>query len=119
MKRILLFNGIIETLAGIILMIRPDMLFSGKETGAMAIVVIKLYSILALAFGGLSLMISRHGEGEKLLRFSALVVTVFHFLIGFQCYGAYAGGFMSNIGAAVVHLVISVIFAGLFLQDKK
>lgn len=119
MKRILFFNGIIESLAGIVLMIRPDLLFSGKETGAMGLVVIKLYSILALAFGGLSLIISKHGQGENMFRFSALVVIVFHLLIGFQCYGAYAGGLMPNIGAAVVHLVISVIFGGLFLQAKK
>ena len=59
MKKVLLIQAIIEMIAGVVLIFRPDLLLMSDGQVLETLIVAKLYGILALTFGVISLMISR------------------------------------------------------------
>ncbi|MFZ1704904.1 MAG: hypothetical protein WAT79_11200 [Saprospiraceae bacterium] len=119
MKRIFLLNGIIECLVGLIFIVRPETLFIGGAIETKALFITKMFGMLAMSFGGLSLVIARHGNEEKLYQFSALIIIVYHLLIAFQSYGVFVGGMLPNLGPFYLHLVLALLFVILYLKNKK
>lgn len=110
-------NGYVEILAGLILILRPDLL--PVEGSAPALIVIKMYGILALAFGMLSLLISRYPDQEKLMVQGSLVVSGFHLFLSFQLYGASQSGHWNQSGPFIFHLTLAIVFILLFLKNRK
>jgi hypothetical protein len=119
MKTIFLINGIIQSIAGIILFLRPDLLFLSETNSPSTLVILKMYAILSLAFGGLCLVIGKNGTEYNMLKSGALIIMLFHLLISFQSYGAYMGGYLPNMGAFGFHLTIAIISALLFMKNRQ
>lgn len=110
-------NGIVETLAGLVLILRPDLV--PVQQSAAALIVIKMYGILALAFGMLSLAISKYADQEKLMIQGSLIVSGFHLFLSFQLYGAAQSGHWNQSGPFIFHLTLAIVFILLFLKNRK
>lgn len=117
MKWIFIINGWVEIIAGLALILRPDLL--GMNDHPATIIMIKLYGILALAFGMLSLLTGRFGEHEKLIHLGSLVIIGFHLFLAFQIYGASRGGYWEGDAPFISHLVLAILFGALFLKHRK
>jgi hypothetical protein len=120
MKWICNINGIIELVAGLVLIMRPDLLFNvGPETAPHTLVAVKFFGVMGAAFGGISIVLGRFLEDQFVLGRVSLIIILYHLLISFQCYGAYFGGYLPNLGAFGVHMVLAVFFVVIYLRSKK
>jgi|SRR5690606_20279452 len=117
MKWIFNINGWVEILAGLALILQPDIL--ALQDSPATIIALKLYGILALAFGMLSLLVGRFGEHEKLIHLGVLTIIGFHLFLAFQIYGASRGGYWNGDAPFIMHLVLAVFFGALFLKHRK
>jgi cell shape-determining protein MreD len=118
MKNILFINGIIEGLAGFVLIFRPQLLLSHAQPDIQGVIVAKLYGIIALCFGITSYLLSKifnyHTDVFKRI---VLVVIAFHFAVGMFMYGVYQQNITSHPGASLLHTVIAVVFLMIYLKN--
>ncbi|MBK8622919.1 MAG: hypothetical protein IPN79_14480 [Saprospiraceae bacterium] len=120
MKWICNINGVIELITGMVLIMRPDLLFDGgPETAPHTLVAVKFFGVMGAAFGGISLVLGRFLNEPFVMGRVSLIIIMYHLLISFQCYGAYYGGYLPNLGAFGVHLTLAVFFVILYLRSKK
>ena len=117
MKKVFLIHAIVELVAGIILLFKPDMLL--MTTGQMleTIVVAKLYGILALTFGVICIMLYNVFEYNDTFKKIALMLMFFHMMISFQMYAAYTQEIVPNLGAFGLHMLLAVLFFGAYMND--
>ncbi|MFZ1526270.1 MAG: hypothetical protein WAT22_15725 [Saprospiraceae bacterium] len=118
MKNILFINGIIEGLAGFVLIFRPQMLLSNAQPEIQGVIVAKLYGVIALSFGIMSYLLSKifhyHSDVFKKI---VLIVIAFHFAVGMFMYGVYQQNITPHPGASVLHTVIAVVFLMIYLKN--
>ncbi|MBK6365440.1 MAG: hypothetical protein IPL63_11980 [Saprospiraceae bacterium] len=119
MKYIFFINGMIQMIAGIVLFLKPGLLFTDVTNSVSTMVILKMYAILSMAFGGICLVIGKNGNEYNLLKSGALIIMMFHLIIAFQSYGAYIGGYLPNMGAFGFHLTTAIILTILFLRNRE
>lgn len=120
MKNIFLLNGIIEGLAGFILLFRPQLLIHHAQPDIQGIAIAKLYGIIALSFGLISYQLSKSfNYHSKELKLIALVIIAFHIAVGLYMYGLYQQNITPTPGAGIVHIVIAVVFMMIYLKNMN
>lgn len=119
MKPILQIHGYLETIAGFILLLNPNLLLNNHSPHIQGIAVAKMYGILALAFGLVSLTISKHFEYSDMYKKVILCIIAFHFVVGLYMYGLYTQHLTPYIGAAILHGSIAVVFLGIYLRNMQ
>lgn len=118
LKGILLANAIIETGAGIVVVLSPTLLMWGsvESPSNSSINIGKLYGIAAITIGLFSYLIYTFGESEKLIRFTALTIVGFHLAVGLHYYGLYAGSLRVHPGIFTLHLILALLFVMIYLK---
>jgi len=117
MKHILTINGIVELLAGLVLVFNPNWLLMQKNIDLSAASLAKLYGILAFFFGLISYLLSHEFAFTQMYKRIILAVITFHLLVSLYLYGLYNQGVLSFIGAAVFHLIIAVLFLMMYYRE--
>ena len=117
MKKILLLQGVIEMIAGVVLIFRPDLLLMNDGQVLETLVVAKLYGILALTFGVISFMLCRVFEYNDTFKKIVLMIMFFHLMVAFQLYAAYNQGNTPNLGAFGLHIVLAFLLFGAYMKD--
>jgi len=83
----------------------------------MALNLSKAFGIAVFAMGVISYQLYRHEllslRGSKMI---ALIFMLYHVLTTFTFYSMYTAGMTPHMGAAGLHLVISILFAILYFQ---
>lgn len=117
LKNIFLINAIIEIAGGIVIMINPQLLLNNPASDAIVLNICKAFGIAAFTMGVVSYQLYRHEllnmRGSKMI---ALIFMLYHVLITFTFYAMYNAGMTPHMGAAGLHLVVSVVFAILYFQ---
>lgn len=116
MKVGFLLNGLLEVLGGLAVFLLPYLLFPDFD-GSMFFT--KLYGIIAVCFGLISLIMWKSYEPSNFFRRCFLVVLAFHMMVSFHCYGFYQNGFLKDHSATIVHLIAFLILTALYLRDIK
>lgn len=117
MKKILLLQSIIEIVAGVILIFKPELLLMSDGQVVETLIVAKLYGILALTFGVVSFMLCRLFEYNDTFKKIVLMIMLFHVMIAFQMYAAYNQGSIPNLGAFGLHMVLAFLLFGAYMKD--
>ena len=117
LKNIFLTNAIIEIIGGVVVMINPALLLNSPNTDNMVLNISKALGIAAFTMGVVSYQLYKHEllniRGSKMI---ALIFMLYHVLMTFTFYSMYNTNITPHIGATVVHLVVSIIFAILYFQ---
>ncbi len=117
LKNIFLINAIIEIAGGIVVMINPHLLLNSPNSDDMVLNISKALGIAAFTLGVVSYQLYRHEllniRGSKMI---ALIFMLYHVLMTFTFYSMYNAGMTPHMGAAGLHLVVSIIFAVLYFQ---
>ncbi len=117
LKTIFLINAIIEIAGGIVVMINPQLLLNNPASEAIVLNMCKAFGIAIFAMGVVSYQLYRHDlmsmRGSKMI---ALVFMLYHVLITFTFYGMYTAGMTPHMGAAGLHLIVSIVFATLYFK---
>ena len=116
MKYILLIQGIIETIAGICLVIRPDILFWRSSFDSMGYNLSKMYGIIAMAFGMLCLVIYQHSESIKLQKLAALICIGLNIFLSFHLWGLYRSDVIMDIAPCIFHIGLGAVLLIIYLR---
>lgn len=117
MKKILLLQAIIEMIAGVVLIFKPDLLLMSDGQVVETLIVAKLYGILALTFGVVSFMLCRVFEYNDTFKKIVLMIMLFHVMVAFQMYAAYNQATIPNLGAFGLHMVLAFLLFGAYMKD--
>ena len=116
-RNILKINGVVEMLAGLVLIFSPNILLMQENIDLSAVSLAKLYGILAFFFGLISFLLARTFEYSLLYKHILLSVIAFHFVVSLYLYGLYGQGILSHPGAVVVHFLLAAIFLFLYFRE--
>jgi len=123
MRQFLLFHAVLETLAGLLFMLYPSLLFFPENGADLSIAFVKSYGIIALCFGTTFLVISRYvDDNSQAFRWLYLIALGFHMAISFYLYSLYSQGIIYFIGIPGVHIFAFIIGIFIYLinvQEEK
>lgn len=114
---ILKINGIVEMLAGLVLIFSPNILLMQENIELAAVSLSKLYGILAFFFGLISYLFSTQFEYNQVYKRIILSIITFHFVISLYLYGLFSQGLLGHPGAVIVHFVVAVAFIVLYFRE--
>ncbi len=119
MKWILRLNGILEALAGLVLLIKPEVLLMAEKSEAETLILAKLYGILAFFFGIISLVLATGVEYSLMMRRIVLAIIAFHFCVGLYMHGVFVQHITPHPGAAILHIGLAVVFLAMYMKEKS
>jgi Kef-type K+ transport system membrane component KefB len=117
-KQILLLQAVLEGLAGVILVFRPDLLLYNSGTVPDALALAKLYGIAAFIIGSLSFLMYKDFRYSEFYRKSTLLFVAFHFIVSLHMYSVYTSELTSHPGAFGLHLSMAVLFVLSYFKEK-
>lgn len=117
MRNILLFHGLIESVAGFLLIFNPQWLLYHAQPELQGIVIAKLYGIMIFGFGLISYLLSKNFEYNLMYKQICLVVISLHLVIGLYMYGVYQQEVTPHPGASILHLALAIVFLVIYLQN--
>jgi len=107
----------VEILAGVVLSFRPELLLMNENPEMQGLVLAKIYGVLAFCFGLISHLLYKNYVPTKVFQHLALVITLFHFLISLQMYGAYNSDLTPHLGAFALHLLLALLFVFIYMRN--
>lgn len=113
MKYAFLVSSIIELLGGLFVYFYPELVFS--ETHYLS----KLYGILAVFLGIITIFCFVHYSENTFFRKVFLTLMGFHAIIAFTCYSIPAESWHLQLSATLTHLGVFVFFVMTYLKDVK
>lgn len=133
MKKLILLHAVIEIIAGVVILFRPDLVLLGTDlatdnvdNGMLILFIAKLYAITVFTLGAICFFIYRMFEYSKIFKKIVMIVMAFHLMIALQLYTGFNHGLVSNIGPFGLHMVLAALFAivymkeiNLFQEEKK
>lgn len=117
MKYILIINAIIEGLAGVVLLLRPEWLLLAEQPQLHGVVVSKLYGVAAFTMGVFSWVVSKDFQYTTMFRSFTLMIILFHMMVSLQMYAVYQQGITTIPGAFILHLCLALGFAVVYLKN--
>ncbi len=115
MKYILYLHAIIEVIGGVVFYTAPYFILEMGNDQSLLFMT-KIYGIMAVILGVVSMEIARSWEYHPLYKRIYLVLMGMHVLIGFSCYGFYQAGVIS-LGGVITHLGFSVLMMVMYFKD--
>lgn len=118
-KKIFLFQAALEAVAGVIIVLRPDLLLFNPDSGPHALAISKLYGISAFTIGSISFLVYKYFAFSTFYRKITLMFVAFHLLVAFHMYSVYQHQITPHPGAFATHLAISVLLLLAYLKEKN
>ncbi len=119
MKKLLLIHSIVEMVAGVIFILRPDLILMSDGQSVETLIVAKLYGVLMITFGLVCFMIYKMFQFNDVFKKIILAIMLFHLMVAFQMYSAYTQGATPNLGAFGLHLLFALLFFGVYMKDPN
>jgi hypothetical protein len=117
MKNILLIQGIVETIAGICLLLRPDLLFWSADLDSMSYNLSKMYGIIALSFGLFCLVIYRYSVSIEVVKKLALICIGLNMFLSFHLWGILQANIITDIAPCIFHIILGVLLFLIYLRN--
>lgn len=118
-KKIFLFQAALEAIAGVTLVLRPDLLLFNPDAGSHALAISKLYGISAFTIGSISFLIYKDFAFSTFCRKITLIFVAFHLLVALHMYSVYQHQITPHPGAFATHFAISVLLLLAYLKEKN
>jgi hypothetical protein len=118
-KNILRINGFVEGISGFLLIFSPQWLLQNPEPEIYSLSVGKLYGMLALVFGIISFVLAGEYTDNQMFKRVILAIISFHFAVAMYMYGLFQQQITPNPGAFVLHLILAVVFLGIYLKNLQ
>ena len=115
MKTILYFHALLEVIGGVLFYVAPQYILL-SDIDQSALFMTKIYGIMAVIFGLVSLEIARSWEHNGFNKRIFLIIMGLHLLIGFCCYGFYRADAIS-IGGTVTHIGLCLAMVAMYFVD--
>ena len=111
MKKLILLHSVIEMVAGVLFVFRPDLILmtSGQETNTLLLA--KMYAILMFTFGAVCFFLYTIFEYTPVFKKIIMVLMAFHLMIALQMYSGFNQGLVLNSGPFILHLGLAALFA--------
>ena len=117
MKKLILAHAVIEMIAGVLFIFRPDLLLmtSGQEVSTLFLA--KLYAILMFTFGAVCFFLYRIFEYNAVFKKIIMVIMAFHLMIALQMYSGYNQGLVPNLGPFGLHIALAAFFGIGYMRE--
>jgi hypothetical protein len=119
MKQAILIHGVIELVAGITVFFLPHLLLMNSELSIESLAICKLYSIAAIFYGIISLLIYNNTDDERFVKQAVLSIMGFHMVLGFYLSGLFKTNIVMHPGVYLFHLGLFVIITFIYLKNVK
>ncbi len=117
MKKILLLQAIMEMIAGVIFVFRPDLILMTSGQGANTLLIAKLYALLAFTFGAICFFLHTIFEYNSIFKKIVMVIMAFHLMIALQLYSGFNQGLVLTIVPFGVHILLAVLFGIVYMRE--
>jgi hypothetical protein len=117
MKNILLIQGIVETIAGICLVLRPDLLFWSADLDSMSYNLSKMYGIIAMSFGLLCLVNYRYSESIQVVKKASLICIGLNLFLSFHLWGLFQSNIITDIAPCIFHIFLGILLFLIYLRN--
>ena len=118
MKKIVITQGLIETIAGICLILRPDLLFWNNNLDSISYNISKMYGIIAFCFGLLCIISYLHVNNIRATKLSALTCIGLNFFLSFHLWGLVQAKIAETLEASIFHLVVGIMMLSFYLYKS-
>lgn len=118
-KKLVLAHAIIEIVAGIVLIMKPSLVFMTELQDVHALMIAKIYGIAIATFGAVCLQISKIFDYTDEFKRIILAIMLFHLFIAFQMYAGYNQGQMPNLGPFGLHMILALVFGVGFMREMN
>lgn len=109
-KKLLLIHAIIEMVAGVIFIFKPEWILQSSGQEVETLIIAKIYAILMFTFGVICYLLYKIFEYNDIFKRIILVIMAFHLMVAFQMYAAFQNGNTPNLGAFGLHLILALLF---------
>ena len=119
MKIALLIHSLVEIIGAIILLLYPDFL-SLQNMNIAGYQLIRMYSIIALAFGLVSIVLYANFNYTIGMKAQYLIILGFHIFISFHLFSLYQSRVLDGVEPLLAHiLLVGILFVGYFKDIQK
>lgn len=117
MKKLILVHAIIEMVAGVLFIFRPDLILmtSGQEVDTLFLA--KLYAILMFTFGAVCFFLYTIFEYTTVFKKIIMILMAFHLMIALQMYSGYDQELVLNLGPFGLHLALALLFGVGYMKE--
>ena len=117
MKKLILLHAVIEMIAGVLFVFRPDLILMTTGQDAATLLLAKLYAIIMFTFGAICFFLYRIFEYSDTFKKIIMIIMAFHLMIGLQMYTGFSQGLVLNLGPFGLHIILAALF-GLFYMKE-
>ena len=117
MKKLILVHAIIEMVAGVLFIFRPDLILmtSGQEVSTLFLA--KLYAILMFTFGAVCFFLYTIFEYTTVFKKIIMILMAFHLMIALQMSSGYDQELVLNLGPFGLHLALALLFGVGYMKE--
>jgi hypothetical protein len=117
MKKLLLIHALIEMIAGVLFVFRPDMILMTSGQEANTLLMAKLYAILMFSFGAVCFFLYGIFEYTSVFKKVIMVIMAFHLMVALQMYSGFNQGLVLNPGPFGLHIVLASLFGIGYMRE--
>lgn len=117
MKKLILIHAIIELIAGIIFVFRPDLILMTPGQELNALFLAKLYGTMMVCFGAICFFLYNLFEYSTIFKKIIMIIMAFHLMVALQMYSGFDQGLVYNLGPFGLHMILAVIFGFGYMRE--
>jgi len=117
MKKLILIHAVLEMIAGVLFIFRPDLILMTMDQAANTLLLAKLYAIIMFAFGAVCFFIYNLFEYNSTFKKIIMVIMAFHLMVGLQMYSGFNQGLVTTLGPFGLHIILAAIFGIGYMRE--
>lgn len=119
MKKLVLLHAIIEMVAGVLFVFRPDLILMTSGQDVSTLLLAKIYAILMFTFGAVCYFLYSIFEYNSVFKKVIMVIMAFHLMIALQMYSGFDQGLVLNLGPFGMHIILALLFGIGYMREVK
>ncbi|MDF1694649.1 MAG: hypothetical protein P1U56_02400 [Saprospiraceae bacterium] len=117
MKKLILIHAVIEMIAGVLFIFRPDMILMVSDQEPSTLLLAKIYAILMFSFGAVCFFIYSIFEYSVVFKKIIMILMAFHLMVALQMYSGFDQGLVMNLGPFGLHIALAVLFGAGYMKE--
>jgi hypothetical protein len=119
MKVFILLSAIIEVLAGLILLLAPQLVPDFSQASAGNLALARMYGAAALGLGVFAFHVWQHMRSQVMQMAFLQTYLVFNLGVAIAAYTCFTAGIFKNLGVCILHTILGLVTAYFFIVKKK
>lgn len=117
MKKLILIHAIIEMIAGVLFVFRPDLILMTVGQEVSTLLLAKLYAILMFTFGAVCFFLYTIFDYTTVFKKIIMTIMAFHLMVALQMYSGFDQGLVMNLGPFGLHILLAVLFGIGYMRE--